>query len=112
MSITTIYHNLHFHTVNRAITSTKVDYQPVFICPNCKTKDVLPVMSTVNFQEDKTFDSNERHTFILPCCGAEVELFVAIHKAPVEDGDLCLEGVYEFTVYVDLGLIHIRNLKV
>ena len=91
MSTTTIYHNLHFHSVNRAIASTKVDYQPVFICPNCKTKDVLPVMSTVNFQEDEIFDSNERHTFMLPCCGAEVELFVAIHKDPGQPPVICIQ---------------------
>jgi len=82
---------LHFDSIVQSVTATKASYQPNFICPNCKTRNVLPTKTTLTYQSSKTFDFNQKIAFTLPCCGAKVELFVAIHKEPNESPVFCIQ---------------------
>lgn len=89
MSVT--YSKLYFNSIIFATTALKADFQPNFICPNCKTKNVLPPKTSVTFQASKAFDFNQKIAFILPCCGVRVELFVAIHKNVSGTPMLCIQ---------------------
>jgi hypothetical protein len=89
--LSTAFTKLFFNGIVQSVTASTADYQPSFICPNCKTKNVLPTKTSVAFQASKTFDFNQKVTFTLPCCGANVELFVAVHKDANGALSLCVQ---------------------
>ncbi len=82
---------LFFNRIVQSVTATTASFQPNFICPKCKKTNMLPTKTSVAFQVSKTFDFNQKVAFTLPCCGAKVMLFVAIHKEPNQSPSLCIQ---------------------
>ena len=81
---------------------------PNFICPNCQkdkhvTQKTAVSVATTQFatcrvDEDTqkpveldVADFNKLQTFVLPCCGTKVELYVALHKEKGKPLQICVQ---------------------
>ena len=73
-----------------------VDVRPNLICPKCRTyvggkivknDDVIyKTVSKIPVDSiSKIVNINSKRTYIMPCCGTKIELYVAIH-----DSSLCI----------------------
>lgn len=91
------FNKLYFNRVDfKKNPNGSIDFRPNLICPKCrkysygkivkddkiiyKTSENIPANAT-----SKIVEYNQRKTFIMPCCGAKIELYVAVH-----DESLCI----------------------
>ena len=69
---------LDFVTVTTLLDGNMIRATPLFNCHFCGAKNPVERGFSVNVNRD--IDFNSKVLFTLPCCGNQVELFVAVHK--------------------------------
>lgn len=76
------YTQLFFDSIITSITTTKLTLDPhVPKCPNCGALDQRFVgKPTFTYQASKVYDKNQLVTTAFTCCGAQISLYVAVHK--------------------------------
>lgn len=89
------YNRLYFDAVDFKTTKDAVEFSPNFICPKCRKyfedkisadspRCTLPAFS-LSKNVDVEVNFNRQVTFKMPCCGAEIILYVAVHKSADND---------------------------
>lgn len=75
------YTELFYNNIVSSIITSRLTFDPNFNCPNCKTLNTrLNDKPTFNYQASKVYNYNQLVTVTLPCCGAQIRLFIAVHK--------------------------------
>ena len=73
-----VSHTLDFKGVNCILDGSLIRATPIFNCHFCGAINPSEQQFTVNINRD--IDVNRLVSFVLPCCGNTVEIFVAAHK--------------------------------
>lgn len=76
------YTKLFFDNITQVYTSTNLSLDPNFPkCPNCGALNVRLINKpNFTFQANKVYNFNQLLNITMPCCGAIMSLFVAVHK--------------------------------
>jgi len=71
---------LDYITVHTVLDGNMIRATPLFNCHFCGAKNPVQRSFSVNLQKDINFNPSTPTIFTLPCCGNQVELWVAVHK--------------------------------
>jgi len=104
------YNKLYFNSIEVVTDKDgNVSVTPNFLCPKCgdqtkpetRPKTKIPASKALT-KADKSIDKNTSERFIMPCCGSEINLFVATYKAKdMKDPQICVSTLPIDTVWFE-----------
>jgi len=79
------YNRLYFNSIT--FDKDNGIIQPNFLCPKCGDQKIPTSCPTAKLStdsldivKDKDIDSNKLKKFVMPCCGTEISLYIAIYN--------------------------------
>jgi len=86
------YTKLYFNGIDIQQSGSFLTVTPTFVCPNCGKDTKRRIETKTLFNPSVELNVNALVTFILPCCGNRLLLYVALHKtANKDDLLLCIQ---------------------
>ena len=83
------YNKLFFNRVELDYDSSKIRVAPNFRCPVCNGRPEALLEETWNCNLNRSLEVNGAVAYTMPCCGNQINLYLAVHKERGSSNVMC-----------------------